>query len=403
MKNELYGYKKRNCFKWFATIIAVLLLTVLTAAVFTQGLVTKKTMNINRSAKTVNNTSAEYSSDISTYNSEGNNTFGGTISIKDVVEKNNVLCLYVDIKGFFYFGYLEWLCNKVTIYAVTKDNGGATYTKEYERAPNEYIPLTEIGAFNVYGNYTISVDVEYVYTGDGTKKDCSATFKYNHIIPSLPLPPDPVQEGYTFIGWFFDEANTLPYDGSPITENTELFAGFRINKYTVGFDVGGGTDIAAQTIDFNTIPTISIPIRTGYDFVGWYIGETEYKNEPIKSATTLTAKWKAKTFTVTFKVNGEVYREMTVEYNTSLTPYLEIPALAKYNIASLFAENGQSVDMENMLVNGNLTVDLTEKTSAQNVISSLPKILLSVAMLIVGLALIFCLIFGKKKKSRFKA
>ena len=94
----------------------------------------------------------------------------------------------------------------------------------------------------------------------------------------------PEKEGYTFTGWFYDEACTRPYQGEPITQDTNLYAGFKINKYTVKFTVDG----------------------------------TKYENTPIKQDTELIGRWTNIRYTITFDVNGgdNDISPMTVEHGT---------------------------------------------------------------------------------------
>ncbi len=120
-------------------------------------------------------------------------------------------------------------------------------------------------------------------------------------------PTDPTQSGYTFVGWYADEALTTPWDfTTPITDDTTLYAKWdkvAVN-YTVSFESNGGSDIESQTVLENTValkPTD--PTQSGYTFAGWYADEaltTPWDfTTPITKDTTLYAKW---------------------EYNESVTP-----------------------------------------------------------------------------------
>ncbi len=44
----------------------------------------------------------------------------------------------------------------------------------------------------------------------------------------VPLPQDPVKEGYRFTGWYTDSAATLPFDETAgVTGSTTLYAGWQ--------------------------------------------------------------------------------------------------------------------------------------------------------------------------------
>lgn len=57
----------------------------------------------------------------------------------------------------------------------------------------------------------------------------------------ITLPTNVVREGYDFVGWFEDQACTVAVAQDKVyTKDTTLFAGYRIRKYTVTFDLAGG-------------------------------------------------------------------------------------------------------------------------------------------------------------------
>lgn len=112
---------------------------------------------------------------------------------------------------------------------------------------------------------------------------------------------------YTFNGWNtkFDGTGT-PYTAGKtftITENTTLYAQWKsIPTYTVTFDSDGGSDVASQTIEEgNRATKPADPTKEGYDFVGWYNGNTEFEfDEVITGDITLTAKWNIITYNIEY-------------------------------------------------------------------------------------------------------
>lgn len=137
------------------------------------------------------------------------------------------------------------------------------------------------------------------------------------------LPAAPEKEGYHFIGWYKDEECTSPYDGDYIYADTNLYAKFEINSYTVTFDSDGGNAIESIITEWNTTITTSTPEKEGYRFIGWYTSDGEkYENQPIKGDTTLRARWEIIKFTVTFYVDGEIYTTKEVTYGSALAEIL---------------------------------------------------------------------------------
>lgn len=121
----------------------------------------------------------------------------------------------------------------------------------------------------------------------------------------LALPPDPVKEGHTFAGWFYDSEFTSSYAGEAIYENTRLYAKFEINTFTVSFDPDGGSAVESQTVNWNTAANLSTPTKEKHAFKGWFLPDgTQYTDQPVKADTVLTAQWERNVFTVTFETNG---------------------------------------------------------------------------------------------------
>ena len=121
---------------------------------------------------------------------------------------------------------------------------------------------------------------------------------------------DPTKESsaeytYTFAGWTPEVA--------AITGNTEYTATFAETprKYTVKFateDNGTLTAADNQEIAYGTAITAypTVTPNDGYSFDGWYAGDIKIDTNSYKVTgdVTLTAKYTAKTYTVTFNPNG---------------------------------------------------------------------------------------------------
>jgi len=122
-------------------------------------------------------------------------------------------------------------------------------------------------------------------------------------------PADPTRSGYTFAGWYKEEAytNEFNFETTTITYDRTLYAKWTQNssgggesttKYIVTFDVNGhGTAPANQTISKGGIVTKPTdPSATGYTFGGWYkeascTNAWNFTTDTVNGATTLYAKW----------------------------------------------------------------------------------------------------------------
>lgn len=107
-------------------------------------------------------------------------------------------------------------------------------------------------------------------------------------------PDDPVKEGYTFLGWYY---NGERFDFSTkITKDITLEARWVKNnnqEWTVSFDTNGGNTIDdLKVLDGETLSTLPSPEKDGYTFKGWYLdGEKVELGAIITKDITLVAKW----------------------------------------------------------------------------------------------------------------
>ena len=141
--------------------------------------------------------------------------------------------------------------------------------------------------------------------------------------------PDPEKTGYTFDGWYLDEAEEQFSFDTTITSDITLKAKWNINKYTVTFNSYGGTPVPpAQEVEYgHTATKPADPTLKGYTFAFWYLGEDEQNataydfDTPVTENITLTAKWNINKYTVAFNTDGgtPVPPAQEVEYGLTAT------------------------------------------------------------------------------------
>ena len=83
--------------------------------------------------------------------------------------------------------------------------------------------------------------------------------------------------------------------------NCGTFGGCTIDKtYTVTFDSDGGSNVNSQMVGNTSAIKPADPKKDGYDFVGWYLGDTQYTfDTKITGDITLKAHWTPKSASTT--------------------------------------------------------------------------------------------------------
>ncbi|MGN0374434.1 MAG: InlB B-repeat-containing protein [Butyrivibrio sp.] len=136
---------------------------------------------------------------------------------------------------------------------------------------------------------------------------------------AVSLPTDPEKSGYTFDGWYADESCTQEYDATtPIYQDTDLYAKFTVNTYTITYNTDGGTNpntVTSFTAEDKIV--LADAEKSGYLFKGWKYGD-EYMTIIPKGTTeniVLTAVYQKEGFSISYEnVNG-AYHSNQKGYN----------------------------------------------------------------------------------------
>lgn len=187
---------------------------------------------------------------------------------------------------------------------------------------------------DVLENNLICAMLEATFTADGTTLAPAQTIDRGG---KFTKPAAPSKENHTFAGWYNgDEKFDFDADTTNAPNVLELVAKWDINQYTVQFVSDHGS-FADQTIEHGKpIDTdkLTIPEVEGYTFDGWYADKdhnTKFDfTQPIKSNTTVYAKWTAKDYEVSFVTeHGDAPTSQNVPYNEPATDPGELTAEAK--------------------------------------------------------------------------
>ena len=207
------------------------------------------------------------------------------------------------------------------------------YTFEWRGIP-ETMPADEN---LVITGYYVANSYKVTWTVDG-KEFTTTTVKYGDAI----IAPDYTAEaGYDF-AW--DEIPaTMPANDITINGTTTA------KTYTVTWNVNG-EKVGATTVKFgDAIADYAFDTPEGYEFSGW----TDKPATMPASDITVNGTTTAKSYTVTWNVNGEKVGETTVKFGDAIADY-EYAAPAGCNFSG-WTDKPETMPASNITVNGTTT------------------------------------------------
>ena len=121
--------------------------------------------------------------------------------------------------------------------------------------------------------------------------------------------PAPTKTGYTFSGWS-DIPKVMP------AQDITISGTFSINSYKLTYLVDG-QQYKQYTVKYGeTITPEAAPTKTGYTFSGWSNLPTTMPDHDV----TVSGSFTVNSYTLTYMVDGAVYKTFTLNYGTPITP-----------------------------------------------------------------------------------
>ena len=241
----------------------------------------------------------------------------------------------------------EGFKNNETKEVLTKQSTVSCEANE-DSAPGEYaITVSGAEATNyqiqyVAGKLTVTEPDSYTltYMVDGEVYQ-SFSIKYRDVITPLAVP---IKEGYTFSGWSEIPA-TMPAKDVTVTGS------FSINSYTLTYMVDG-EEYQSFSIKYGEhITPDSEPTKEGYTFSGWSeIPETM----PAKDVT-ITGTFSINKYKLIYKVDGEDYKTVEVEYGAKIIPEAD-PTKEGYTFSG-WSEIPSTMPAKDVTVTGTFTIN----------------------------------------------
>ena len=186
----------------------------------------------------------------------------------------------------------------------------------------------------LYAHWVANVYTLSFEANGGSVEPDNISITYDSVYENMP---NPLREGYRFDGWFTAEIGGNKVTAETIVkviDNQTLYAHWSAETYILTFDSNeGSVGTSEKTVtyddEYGELPT---PIRTGYDFVGWYTAKEDgteiTENLVVKTASnqTVYACWSPIKYTVTFDVMGGEPTEVTSKEVAYDEEYGELPS-----------------------------------------------------------------------------
>ena len=270
-----------------------LLLTLITLMSLTGGLASCQNNPVNSS-----NPSGIVSDD-EEFVVKFNNNYDGTV-IKVVVQAGGLVTLPPDPvrPGYTFSGWY------------------LSYRDDATEAFDASAPITR--DLTVYAKWVqdISIHIVTLHYQDRVTPDKTMTVDHGQPIPSLETPTYP-DGTMAFTGWYSDSQCTQAFDpATPVTSDLDLYAGWRIAKATVTFNLNytGAAEPTRVVVDIDQPMSAPVdPAREHFAFLGWYdraVGGNKFDfSSNVVSDMTLYAHWEENEFLVSFDPNGGTFGE----------------------------------------------------------------------------------------------
>ena len=192
-------------------------------------------------------------------------------------------------------------------------------TVTYPGSKTQWDDITKGSNSDVLENHLICAKLEATFDPDNGESISTQTIDRGG---KFTEPAAPSKENHTFAGWYNgDEKFDFDADTTNAPNVLELVAKWDINQYTVQFVSEHGDAPTSQNVPYNEAATDPGKLSAeGYTFIGWYTDDT-YSTEfdftkPIKSNTTVYAKWTANDYYVSFVTeHGDPPTSQNVKYN----------------------------------------------------------------------------------------
>ena len=161
---------------------------------------------------------------------------------------------------------------------------------------------------------------------------------------SIVAETEPIKEGYTFSGWI-GIPTTMP------TYNVNVEGSFTINTYKLNYMVDDEIYKSYEIEYGGTITAEAEPSKEGYTFSGWSESPASMPAHDV----TVIGTFKKDAYTLTYKVDGDIYKIFDLETGKEITPEAA-PKKEGYTFSG-WSEIPATMPEKNVTVTGSFTIN----------------------------------------------
>lgn len=297
-----------------------------------------------------------------------------------------------------------YIVNNIEKYALNSNEHIRILSFDKEFVPTNMNGISAID--NIHSNVEV---VEISSKIDYITEDNFVNFKNLKTIRVLNEAKD--RESKTLIQLYnttLDKAfNTIPMFIVPDTEKNiyATLSGWEDvvvdSKITINFVTNGGAEMSAIRVDFDSVPNLQTPIKTGYDFINWYIDEEltiPYSSQGTLSNLTLYAGYNVHEYTYTYMVGDEVFYTQKVPYDSLPSGPDKTPTMKGKVFVKWTTKDGVEYDLTKSKASSDVVLFAEFETDSKFVM----KIILICAAVLVVVIVVTTIIIKSVRKKRAK-
>ena len=168
--------------------------------------------------------------------------------------------------------------------------------------------------------------------------------QFLHVGDAMVVPTVPEKEGYTFSGWG-DVPATMP------AEDVTYSGSYQLNSYNLIYKVDGEVYETVSVEYGSAITLLDEPVKEGYTFSGWGEAPATMPASDVEVVGNFTIN----SYTLTYKVDGEVYETVSVEYGSAII-LLDEPVKDGYTFSG-WSEAPTTMPASDVEISGTFTIN----------------------------------------------